>query len=360
MIRIESLSARFGDFWLRDITLDIEPSSSLAVLGPSGAGKTLLIEAVLGLRRVESGRVLVDGRDVTGLPPEQRGVSYLPQDVALFPHLSVRKNILFGAGKRRLDHDVQEELTRLARLLDIEPLLDRRDVQSLSGGEAQRVALARAVLARPRIVFLDECFSSLDMPLRRQLREDFRQLRESLGLSVFMVTHDQEEAFLLGDKVAVIMDGRLMQVDRPHRLYARPANTAIARFLGISNILRIDRLETNGSKAICHIGSLRLAALLPEDGPDQISHVGFSDANIQLVPDRKSPAAGGMNVFRAAVRSAANLGHRWHVSLQHLGDHGVMLTCSVPNVGEDTNLLRQDRTVTVLLTHSAVRLLREA
>ena len=207
MIRVESLSARFGDFQLRDITLDVEAGSSLVVLGPSGAGKTLLLETVLGLRRMQQGRVLIDGRDVSSLPPEERGVSYLPQDVALFPHLSVRKNILFGAGARQFKHDASVELAKLVRLLDIGRLLDRRDVRSLSGGEAQRVALARALVVRPRILLLDECFSSLDVPLRRQLREEFRQLRHSLDVTVALVTHDQEEAFLLGDQVAVLMTG---------------------------------------------------------------------------------------------------------------------------------------------------------
>jgi ABC-type Fe3+/spermidine/putrescine transport system ATPase subunit len=237
MIRIEQLIARQGSFTLGPINLDLGERSYLTILGPSGAGKTLFLEACMGLLAAHSGRVWIDGTDMTHIPPEQRHISYLPQDLALFPHLGVRENILFGARHRKIDKELTESrLGDLLDLLDLHAIIDRRDVTSLSGGEKQRVALARALLPGPRLLFLDEPFSALDATIKRQLQVSLREINRKLGVTILHVTHDQEEAFMLGERIAVMIAGRLRQIGSRDNIYYQPESLDVANFLRNQNI----------------------------------------------------------------------------------------------------------------------------
>lgn len=232
MIRVEQLSARRGSFNLGPVDLDLGKDSYLTILGPSGSGKTLFLETCMGLVPPDKGRVWLDGHDVTRMAPEQRHISYLPQDLALFPHLGVRENILFGAKQRRLDErKTGERLSDLIELLDLHRIIDRREVTTLSGGEKQRVALARALLPQPRLLFLDEPFSALDATVKRQLQIQLREINQRLNVTILHVTHDQEEAFMLGKRIAVMIHGRLRQVGSRDDIYYRPAELDVARFL---------------------------------------------------------------------------------------------------------------------------------
>ena len=188
MIAVRSLVATSGPFRLQPITLEIESGELLVLLGPSGTGKTVLSEALLGLRTVERGAVTIDGRDVTAIEPEDRLVAYMPQDVALFPHLSVRANIEFGRRVRGQLDGLAAEIADVSTALEISHLLDRTNIRSLSGGEAQRVALARALVTRPRVLFLDESFSALDAHIRRRLLLQFRQVQRTASLTAIYVT----------------------------------------------------------------------------------------------------------------------------------------------------------------------------
>jgi ABC-type Fe3+/spermidine/putrescine transport system ATPase subunit len=249
MIRAEQLSASQGGFHLGPLDFELEHGGYLTILGPSGAGKTVLLEVCLGLAAPAGGRLWLDGSEATRLPPEQRQIAYLPQDLALFPHLSVRDNIRFGARRRRLDPSLAEErLQELTDLLDLGALLERRSVATLSGGEKQRVALARALLSAPRLLFLDEPFSALDATIKRQLQIKLRQINRQLGVTILHVTHDQEEAFLLGERIAVLIDGKLRQVGGRDDIYYRPASLDVARFLRNQNIfeLWIDEVRPDG------------------------------------------------------------------------------------------------------------------
>jgi len=250
MIRVEQLIARRGDFRLGPIDLDLCSSSYLTILGPSGSGKTLFLETCMGLIAPEGGRVWHGGQDVTRIAPEQRHISYLPQDLALFPHLTVRNNILFGAKRRQLNEaDVNSRLTNLLDLLELHAIIDRKDVSTLSGGEKQRVALARALLPEPRLLFLDEPFSALDATIKRQLQVKLREINRQLDVTILHVTHDQEEAFMLGEQIAVMIDGRLRQVGPRDEIYYRPASLDVARFLRNQNIfdLTVEEVLPNGS-----------------------------------------------------------------------------------------------------------------
>ena len=238
MIRIENVVAHYGSFALENVDLAIEEGETFVLLGPSGAGKTLFLETVLGIKPPDQGRILLDGRDISHALPEDRGFSYLPQDLALFPHLSVRRNIAFGLSVRHAPSStIAERVNRIAELLGIGHLLGRRDVRSLSGGEKQRVALARALVVEPRVLFLDEPFSALDPATRRQLHVEFRGIWQRLGLTTILVTHDQDEAATLADRLAVIMGGRIQQCSAPADAFDRPANLAAARFLVVENII---------------------------------------------------------------------------------------------------------------------------
>jgi len=222
---------------LDDVSLDVAHGERLALLGPSGSGKSTALRVVAGLQPPSAGRVRLDGRDVTGVAAHRRGIGLVFQDAALFPHRDVAGNVGFGPRVAGLPE--RERTSRVTEALELVGLAgaERRDVTTLSGGEAQRVALARALAPRPQLLLLDEPLGALDGPLRRRLQTDLRELFERLSLTVVHVTHDVGEAFELGDRVAVLRDGRLAQVATPDELWARPADDWVARFLGMTNVM---------------------------------------------------------------------------------------------------------------------------
>jgi ABC-type sugar transport system ATPase subunit len=221
---------------LRGVDLRVEPGELVAVLGPSGSGKSTLLRAIAGLEPADSGRVLIDGADQSAVPPARRGVAMVFQSFALFPHLSVERNIAFGLRARG---EATDGVLETARSLRLDVLLDRRPGE-LSGGERQRVALARALVAGPRVLLLDEPLSNLDAQLRASARTEIRRVQERTGTTTLHVTHDQDEALALGHRVAVLHDGRVVQVGTPDELWERPASTWVARFVGTPpmNVLR--------------------------------------------------------------------------------------------------------------------------
>lgn len=252
-----------------DVSFDVASGERLALLGPSGAGKSTLLRVLAGLERPTAGRVLVDGVDVTRVPAHRRGIGLVFQDAALFPHRTVAQNVGFGPKVAGLPRAEQEE--RVAEALALVGLAHAggRDVTTLSGGEAQRIALARALAPRPSALLLDEPLGALDGPLRLRLQEDLRALSERLSLTVVHVTHDVGEAFALGDRVAILREGRLAQVARPEELWANPADDWVARFLGMRNVLRDgDRATVTRPDAV-RVGPGRGATVVSadRDGP---------------------------------------------------------------------------------------------
>ena len=263
MISVSGVRASFGSFTLDNMNLNVREGEHFVLLGPSGAGKTLLVETVLGLRRYSAGKVVVAGRVVRGEPVDSVPISYVPQDLALFPHLSVRDNITFGGRARGMDKQrASEKLEELSDLLNIANILDRRGPSTLSIGEKQRVALARALFIEPRILFLDEPFSSLDYYIKRQLIEKLREIKDNLHVTVFQVTHDHEEAFMLADRIAVMFDGRIAQAGSPSELQARPATLEVARFLLAQNIFEgeVVEVDSGSGRARTRVGELLLSS----------------------------------------------------------------------------------------------------
>ena len=237
MLRVDDVTVHFdGSAAVDGASLEVGRGEVVAVLGPSGSGKTTLLRVVAGLQAPDSGRVLLDGVDLAGTAPHRRGIGLVFQDHALFPHRDVAANVAFGL---RMRGDPPERVAaRTADLLELVGLtgFEHRSVGSLSGGEQQRVALARALAPEPRVLLLDEPLGSLDRRLRDRLLEDLGQLFDELGVTALYVTHDQTEAFTLGDRVAVMRAGRAVQIATPDELWSHPADADVARFLGLANV----------------------------------------------------------------------------------------------------------------------------
>jgi thiamine transport system ATP-binding protein len=237
MLRVEDVTVTFdGQRALEHASLEVDAGETLTVLGPSGSGKTTLLRVVAGLQPPDSGRVVLGQRDLAGVPPHRRGIGLVFQDHALFPHRDVAGNVSFGL---RMRGDVPEAIAaRTGELLDLVGLsgFAHRTIGTLSGGEQQRVALARALAPEPRLLLLDEPLGSLDRRLRDRLLEDLARLFDELEVTAVYVTHDQTEAFTLGDRVAVMREGRVVQVATPDELWAKPVDEDVARFLGLANV----------------------------------------------------------------------------------------------------------------------------
>ena len=249
-IRLVDVAKRWGEaVALASIDLEIASGSFCVLLGPSGCGKSTTLRIIAGLESASSGRVFIDGRDVTDLPPAQRGVAMVFQNYALFPHLSVADNITFGLSVRKTPAaETAKRLAETADLLGLAPLLARKPSQ-LSGGQQQRVALARALVAQARVCLMDEPLSNLDAQLRQEMRTELRQLQQRLGLTVVYVTHDQAEAMSMADQVVLLNRGRIEQCATPRTLYAQPATTFAASFIGTPpmNLLRLEGDRIAGS-----------------------------------------------------------------------------------------------------------------
>ncbi len=236
MIEIEALELNLGEFILKDFYLKIKTGEYYVLLGPSGVGKTVLLETIAGFHKLKRGRIILNGIDVTKVPPEGRNIAYVPQTLGLFPHLNVEENILFGARAKRMDRkSTLLNVHELSEIFGISGLL-KRYPDELSEGEKRRIALARALVVKPELLLLDESFSSLPPLQRNQLQHFIKSIHEDMKFTALHVTHDFEEAFLLGDVVSVLLEGRLQQTGKRNEIYFHPKTRAVAEFLGFKNI----------------------------------------------------------------------------------------------------------------------------
>lgn len=232
-IDVAGVSKRFGDFVaLDDVDLSIPTGQLTALLGPSGGGKTTLLRIIAGLESADTGSVVIEGTDTTGVPVQKRNVGFVFQHYAAFKHLSVRRNVAFGLEiRKRPKEEVEAKVDELLRLVHLEQFADRRPAQ-LSGGQRQRMALARALAIEPSVLLLDEPFGALDAKVRKELRDWLRRLHDEMHVTTVFVTHDQEEALEVADSIVVINDGRIEQVGTPDELYDEPASDFVLSFLG--------------------------------------------------------------------------------------------------------------------------------
>ncbi len=314
-LELRDLSHRYGGGTspaLSGLSIGVEPGELVAFLGPSGCGKTTALKIVAGLLRPTSGEVLVDGDRVTDVPPERRGAAMVFQKPLIFPHMSVAQNIGFGLRMRSVPRDrMEKRVDRALRNVRMEGFADRRPGE-LSGGQQQRVALARALVTEPRLLLLDEPLSALDASLRGEMRELVREVQEQGGYTTVFVTHDQEEAVVLANRIVLLFEGRLQMYDEPQAFYDRPATRRIAGFFGATNFIpgraRDGRVETV-------LGDLSLSRAAPS-----------GDVTLTIRPEaaRLGP---GENCFPARITRVVYLGTRMDCALEA---NGVNLRVIVP------------------------------
>src|SRR5882724_4039921 len=244
LLSLKNLSKRFDKTAaVTDVSLDVERGEFFGLLCPSGCGKTTTLRMIAGLEQPDSGSIEFEGRDITNLPAERRGFGMVFQNYALFPHLNVFENVAFGLRARhKPTPEIRERVRGALELVQL-PGYEKRRVDELSGGQQQRVAIARAIAIEPALLLFDEPLSNLDVTLREETRGELRELVKRLGLTAVYVTHDQEEAFALCDRIAVMFQGQILQLGAPRELYEHPAHVSVARFLGRNNLIRSMRLS---------------------------------------------------------------------------------------------------------------------
>jgi ABC-type Fe3+/spermidine/putrescine transport system ATPase subunit len=263
MLEIRNVTIRAGNFSLEDASLTIQDGGCHVIVGPTGSGKTLLLESVIGLRMPDDGKILLRGADLAALPMEKKGISYVPQDLALFPHLTVEENIRYSIRVKKIrDNGHNDLIIRLADIVGIKDLL-KRSIRHLSGGEKQRVALVRAIAAGTTHLLLDEPFSALHQGLRRELWFVLKELQKQYNLTILMVTHDMEEAFFLGDTITVMINGKIQQTGPGRDIYARPETRDVVDFLGIRNLFPVRILTVTDRAVTAYCEEVRCEITLP-------------------------------------------------------------------------------------------------
>jgi ABC-type Fe3+/spermidine/putrescine transport system ATPase subunit len=247
MIKIEGLTIHLGSFNLSDLSLEIEEKGFHFLLGPTGVGKTLILESIMGLHKPKKGKIWIGDREVQGLPPEWREISYVPQDLALFPHLKIKENILYGIRAKKLNLQAYMGYVQaLIQVMKIEHLLERYPAH-LSGGEKKRVALLRGLAPKPKLLLLDEPFTGLDPSIKFEIQQLLKTLHTSFHPTILCVTHDFEDAYVLGDGITICIDGRIEQAGKRDDVFLRPKSRKVAQFLGAKNLYRARVLKKEES-----------------------------------------------------------------------------------------------------------------
>jgi len=313
-VQIEGVTHRYGRVAaLKEIDLAVTPGEFVTFLGPSGCGKTTLLRIIAGFLRPSEGRVLLQGHDVTAVPPHKRPVNTVFQRPSLFPHLDVGENIAFSL---RLARTAEAEVNRrVAEALALVRLagFERRYSHELSGGQMQRVALARVLVARPKVLLLDEPLSALDLAIRLEMEEELRRVRRETGGTFIYVTHDQREALALSDRVAVFKDGRIEQIGQPEEIYRRPASPFVARFVGDANVLAVGVAAAGNGKAMVSIAGVTLTTSQTAGADGAAWLVLRPEAVIVM-----APSAGGDGGLTGTVRDFAyrGAGYSYRIELQ--------------------------------------------
>ena len=292
-LALERITRRFGEHAaVDDISLDVPAGQLLALIGASGSGKTTTLRIAAGYETPDSGRVLLDGQDITALPPQKRGFGMVFQHYALFPHMSVGQNVAFGLEARGVERSQRRQRAQRAlAAVGLESAIDR-SIQSLSGGEQQRVALARALVIEPKVLLMDEPLSNLDPTLRQSTRDELRAMLHRVGVPALFVTHDQEDAFAIADRIALIRRGKLLQIGTSEDLYDRPASLGVAKFIGRSTIVPAEMI---GDRVAVTIGGIRreLGATTPNGA--------IESPLVVLQPDALEIAADDAEAWRGEV-----------------------------------------------------------
>ncbi len=303
MIEIKDLSVKLGSFLLEDITFDVRDGEYFVLLGPTGAGKTVLMESIAGLNPIGSGQVKINGRDVTFLNLEKRNIGFAFQDHVIYRHLSVRDNISFGLQwRRKTRREIEDAIDRVIELLDITHLLKRRP-WSLSGGESQKIALARALAIKPDLLLLDEPLSAVDPEMKETTEGELKKIHNRLRLTTIHVTHDFEEAIALGDRIAVLGEGRIAQIGTPGQIFRHPNSEFVARFVMTRNIFEGEVPDSPEEQSVFCVDGVRLAVVTTRRGRLHAS-IRPEDILISREPLHSSPS----NSFQGTITRIADRG----------------------------------------------------
>ena len=336
-IDLDGVTKEFGAgvIAVDDVSLTIDDGEFMVLVGPSGCGKTTLLRSIGGLERVTAGRILIGERDVTTAPPGARDLAMVFQNYALYPHMNVRQNLGYALKVRRTPkREIRQRVEEVARMLGLEELLDRRP-KALSGGQQQRVAMGRAIIRQPAAFLMDEPLSNLDAKLRVSMRTSLQQLHSRLGTTTVYVTHDQVEAMTLGERVAVMRDGRVQQVDAPQRLYDEPANLFVAAFIG-SPAMNLATARVDGDAVT--LGSIRI----PLDRERRPSAVANGEVVVGIRPEAFEDAAyaePGLPTIDVQVEVLEELGSDDHVFFRIDAEPVIVEEARSEDADEETTLL---------------------
>ncbi len=352
-IQLISLTKRFTEVAVDDIDLIVDSGEFFSLLGPSGCGKTTTLRLIAGFEQPTAGKIMLDGTDMSGVPPHRRNVNTVFQSYALFPFMSVYDNVAFGLRYQKLaKREIASKVGEALDLVEMQSYAKRRP-GVLSGGQQQRVALARALVLGPAVLLLDEPLGALDAKLRRSLKVELKALQERIGITFLYVTHDQEEALTMSDRLAVMHEGRIVQIGTPRQVYEEPADTYVADFLGVSNLMEVDVVE-QGPGARC---SVRVGESALDVERSDVTELGTAHAVIR--PERvriEEHGSAGPNRIPGMVERLVFLGAATQVLLRLAP--GAQLQALVQNDGDHPQHLAQGTPVQVYLAPDALRVLR--
>jgi molybdate/tungstate transport system ATP-binding protein len=304
LLKLEGVCKAWQGFALRDINLEVGEGEYFVLLGPTGAGKTLLLETIAGFHKLDRGKIFFGGQDVSAVPPERRGFGYVPQNCLLFPNMTVRKNVEFGLKMRRqTEADRKSKVDEILAFFGLEPLADRLPA-TLSAGEKQKTALARVFAIRPKLILLDEPLSSIDVNARRALKDELKRVHRDLHVTVIHVTHDQMEGFSLAERVAIIRNGQVIQVGDPKQVMDNPKDESTARLLGYENVYEAKLSQCNGDMSLVKVGKfvIKVGGIVKKE----ICSIGVRPEDV--IVSREPPDSDKLNVAKGVVVDYADLG----------------------------------------------------
>ncbi|MBY5775363.1 ABC transporter ATP-binding protein [Rhizobium leguminosarum] len=353
-INLVSVRKTFGDFHaVNDISLAIPKGEFLSLLGPSGCGKTTTLNMIAGFQEPTAGQIQIRGKNQVGVPPERRNIGLVFQNYALFPHMTVAQNVGFGLkmkGVTRMETD--QAVQAALRSVHLEGL-ENRYPKELSGGQQQRTALARAIAPKPSVLLLDEPLSNLDQKLREAMRVELKEIQEKLGMTFVYVTHDQEEAMAMSDRVVVMAKGVIAQEGRPEEIYNNPSTSFVADFIGKSNILPIMRNELGSDRTRVSINGGKLSLKVP-DGHSDAKFCCIRPEDVRMVDDANS-ALVEENVLDGTIVKIVNLGA--HLDVWTVVDGDLTLKSQVRSV--QAGSIRAGKRVSLSVSPAAIKLLKQ-